>query len=259
MAFYFILSFAFIINFIEMLNYPCKLAGAKTAKYATAISLFNIISIATRVISLLLAPMLSKHIESSIGVSTINDILYDINLIVTFSLLGSLSCYLLMNNFFGKFEVGITYLAKNTPLKMLQRSISHIIKNESLEQLTKSKLISEKENTSLTFIISCICAHALMYTGVLSALVAGFIAPEYRMTAVQLSGVVSGVGVLILFLICDPYIAKLIDNSIADQNKLPETVRIIKAKALSQIIGILLAFALIKPGANIIAFIAENL
>lgn len=259
MAFYFILSFAFIINYIEMLNYPCKLAGAKTAKYATAISLFNIISIATRVVSLLLAPMLSKHIESSIGISTIDDILYDINLIITFSLLGSLSCYLPMNNFFGKFEIGITYLAKNTPLKMLQRSITYIFKKENQGGLTQSKLISEKEKTSLIFAISCICAHALIYTGVLSALVAGFIAPEFRMTAVQLSGVVSGVGVLILFLICDPYVAKLIDISIANQKKLPETVRIIKAKALSQMIGILLAFVLIKPGADIIAFIAVNL
>lgn len=259
MAFYFILLFAFTINYIEMLNYPCKLAGAKTANYATAISLFNIISIATRVVSLLLAPMLSKHIESSIGISTIDNIIYDINLIITSSLIGSISCYLLMNNFFGKFEVGIKYLSKNSPLKMLLRIISYNFKSKKIDNLPKSKLITQKENTSLTFILSCICAHALMYTGVLSALVAGFIAPEFRMTAVQLSGVVSGVGVLILFLVCDPHIAKLIDKSITDAKRLPETVRIIKAKALSQIIGILLAFALIKPGAELIAFIAKSL
>ena len=90
-----------------------------------------------------------------------------------------------------------------------------------------------------------------------ASLYAGYLNPEYRVTASQLSAVVNGFATILLFLFIDPHLSILTDDVV--DGKLPEASfrRAIAWVSASRLMGTLLAQALFLPAAIAIAWISN--
>mgnify|MGYP005852923513 CR=1 FL=1 len=95
-----------------------------------------------------------------------------------------------------------------------------------------------------------------MSTGVISAIYAGYLNPEFRATSSNLSALINGFATLIMFLVVDPYLSVLVDNVKNDRKKeiffRKEIIRLMFAR----FIGTLLAQLLFVPSAKLLAYIS---
>ena len=101
-------------------------------------------------------------------------------------------------------------------------------------------------------------AQALLTVGVIASLYAGFLNPEFRVTASQLSAVVNGFATILLFALIDPQLSVMTDDVM--DGKVSEALfrRTIVWISISRLAGTLLAQALLLPAARLVAMIANH-
>jgi hypothetical protein len=100
-------------------------------------------------------------------------------------------------------------------------------------------------------------AQALIVVGVLASLYAGFLNPQYRVTASQLSAVVNGFATILLFALIDPQLSVMTDDVVEGRIDEPRFRRTIVWISISRLVGTLLAQALFVPAAHSVAWIAN--
>ena len=100
-------------------------------------------------------------------------------------------------------------------------------------------------------------AQALIVVGVLASLYAGFLNPQYRVTASQLSAVVNGFATILLFALIDPQLSVMTDDVVEGRIDEARFRRTIVWISISRLIGTLLAQALFVPAAGAVAWIAN--
>ncbi len=92
-------------------------------------------------------------------------------------------------------------------------------------------------------------AMAVWTVGVFSALYAGYLRPEIRVTASQMSAVVNGVATILMFAFIDPYLSLLTDDVTAGERGEPYFRRSVIWLTGSRFAGTLLAQFLLVPAA----------
>jgi hypothetical protein len=100
-------------------------------------------------------------------------------------------------------------------------------------------------------------AQALITVGVVASLYAGYLNPEFRVTASQLSAVVNGFATILLFALIDPQLSVMTDDVV--EGRVSEALfrRTIVWISLSRLAGTLLAQLLFLPSAQAIAWVAN--
>ena len=100
-------------------------------------------------------------------------------------------------------------------------------------------------------------AQALLTVGVLASLYAGYLNPEFRVTASQLSAVINGLATILLFAFIDPQLSVMTDDVVEGRVSEPLFRRTIVWISFSRLAGTLLAQALFLPAAMAIAWVAN--
>ena len=100
-------------------------------------------------------------------------------------------------------------------------------------------------------------AQALLTVGVLASLYAGFLNPEFRVTASQLSAIINGVATILLFALIDPQVSAMTDDVMDGTTSEAVFRRTMVWISLSRLAGTLLAQALLVPAAVIIAAVSH--
>jgi hypothetical protein len=100
---------------------------------------------------------------------------------------------------------------------------------------------------------------AVWSVGVFAALYAGYLRPEIRVTASQMSAVVNGVATILMFTFIDPYLALLTDDVVAGRLNEAYFRRSIVWLTGSRLAGTVLAQAILVPAAMWIAFLADRI
>ncbi len=93
----------------------------------------------------------------------------------------------------------------------------------------------------------------------LAAIYAGYLVPEYRVTASQLSALINGFATILLFLVIDPQLSVLTDDVVDGQLGEPAFRRAIIWISGSRLAGTLVAQALFVPAAFAIAWTADKI
>jgi len=102
-----------------------------------------------------------------------------------------------------------------------------------------------------------VIAQALLTVGVIASLYAGYLFPEYRVTASQLSAIVNGLATLMLFIMIDPQLSVMTDDVVAGKVSEPVFRRTIVWLSLSRVAGTLLAQLLFLPAALLVVAAAK--
>jgi len=93
--------------------------------------------------------------------------------------------------------------------------------------------------------------------GVFSALYAGYLRPELRVTASQMSAVVNGLATILMFAFIDPYLSLMTDDVVAGKVEESYFRRSVVWLTGSRLVGTVVAQAILVPAALWIVVLAE--
>ncbi len=253
----------FAINLIGTMAYSARIAGVRTRRIAMSFALFNVLVLVSRTSNSFLGPFLAKRIETEIA-SGQGDALYGDFQIVLASASAAVAIGILL------IPTGQRMFAKAIGYFQTHRSTAKLVMKTATPTGLKAVrdamhppsigllrgLFAERGVGWGVLLANCL-AQALITVGVVASLYAGYLNPEFRVTASQLSAVVNGFATILLFALIDPQLSVMTDDAV--EGRVSEALfrRTIVWISLSRLVGTLLAQVLFLPSAMAIAWIAN--
>jgi hypothetical protein len=255
--------FVFIIHSIDTLAYAVRLSGARVKLLASALSLFNLMVIVSRMANMMQQPFTGSLIDNAPKVDTLEFVEHQYRVIIGSSTLGTIMGILLLPTFISLFSRAIIHLSdergsipalikKGFAIEFIKRGVKHI----HLPNLTYIKDIRLKDIPIRLFVINMLIT-AIYTIGVLSALFASLLAPERASTAIMASGLINGIATILLTIFIDPKISILADDVINQRGSYTNLKGASLMMVVSRLFGTILAQLLFIPGAEYIAWFTK--
>ena len=251
------------INLIGTLAYAARIAGVRTRRIAMSFALFNILVLVSRTSNGFLGPFLAKRIEVRIATGGGAALLDDFRLVLMSASIAVLAGIILVPTSQRLFARAIDYFQKHrSTTRMLLASATPAglrTMRDSLTMPTVTQLreLAKPRGVGWGVLIANCLAQALLTVGVLASLYAGYLNPEFRVTASQLSAVINGLATILLFALIDPQLSVMTDDVVEGRVSEPLFRRTIVWISFSRLAGTLLAQALFLPSALAIAWVAN--
>ena len=108
------------------------------------------------------------------------------------------------------------------------------------------------------FLVMNVFVTSIYVIGVLCSLLAGAYMPEFRSTAIQLSGIVNGMATIMFTIFVDPPGARVTDQAVNQQRPVDDVRRVVFFLQTGKMLGILiLAQLFLKPFAMYILWVTQ--
>ena len=255
--------FILIIHSIETLAYAVRLSGARVKLLASALSLFNVMVMLSRLANMMQQPFTGSLTDTAPKENTLEFVEQQFRVLIGAASLGTIVGILLLPTFVAIFSRAIIHLSeekgsipalfkKGFSIEYFKRGIKHI----HMPSFSYLKGISWRDIPIKLFIVNIIIT-AIYTIGVLSALYASLLVPERSTTAVMASGLINGVATMLLIIFIDPKISILADDVI---NQRGSYLSLKKASVMmigSRLLGTCLAQLLFIPGAKYVAWFTQ--
>ncbi|WP_418895859.1 lipid II flippase Amj family protein [Sporosarcina cyprini] len=257
--------FILIIHSIETLAYSVRLSGARVKLLASALSLFNVMIMVSRLANMMQQPFTGSLIDKAPKENALEFVESQYRLLIGSATVGTVIGLLLLPTFIAVFSRAIIHLAeeRGSIPALLKKGFTFSYINRAKKHIHFPRLAYLKDMSWRDIPIQLFCVNVLItaiYTiGVLSALYAALLAPERATTAVMASGLINGIATILLIVFIDPKISILADDVI---NKKGNYVTLKSASVMmvtSRLAGTLLAQVLFIPGAKYIAWFTQFL
>jgi hypothetical protein len=257
-----VIIFTAAIHMIDTLSYAVRLAGIKTKRLAMALSLFNIIVLIARTANMIQAPLLGSMVDRAINEGTSGPLLQDFRWIIFSATIGSMLGSALIPTFINIFSKGIVSLEKAGSIpQMLEMALVHkplrkIKENVKRPRLSVIKnLIPDKIPT--TFLFLNLIITSISTIGVLAAIYAGAMVPQYRITASQLSGIINGIATILLAVVVDPQAAIITDQTMQGIRDRQEANTMVVFLVGGKILGTILSQFIFTSAAKVIVMVTK--
>ena len=253
----------FAINLIGTLAYAARIAGVRTRRIAMSFALFNILVLVSRTSNSFLGPFLAKRIETRISDGG-GDALYgDFQLVLGSATLAVALGIALVPSAQRLFAKAIGYFQehRSTAKMVLKTGTPTGLKavRDAMHPPSLSHLrgLGKPKGVGWGVLVANCLAQALITVGVVASLYAGYLNPEFRVTASQLSAVINGFATILLFALIDPQLSVMTDDAV--EGRVSEALfrRTIVWISFSRLVGTMLAQALLLPSAQAVAWIAN--
>jgi hypothetical protein len=259
-----VILFTAIIHLVDTLSYSVRLAGIKTKRLAMALSLFNIIVLVSRTANMIQAPLLGSIVDKAINEGRPGMLLSDFRLIIFSATIGSLIGALLIPTFINIFSKGILNLEKAGSIPHLLQMVvfEGNAKLKNLKKDVRKPKLSMLDNLRPEKIPPVLMILNLIITsistiGVLAAIYAGTLVPQYRITASQLSGIINGVATILLAVVVDPQAAIITDQTLQGIREKQEATTMVAFLVGGKVLGTLLSQLIFLASARIVVFITK--
>jgi hypothetical protein len=252
-----------LINLIGTLAYGARIAGVRTRRIAMSFALFNVLVLVSRTSNSFLGPFLAKRIETRIAGDGGEALFADFQLVLASASLAVFLGILLVPTSQRLFSRAIAYFQehRSTARLILRTATPTGLKavRDALHppSLTHLRSLARPRGVGWGVLLANCLAQALLTVGVVASLYAGYLNPEFRVTASQLSAVVNGFATILLFALIDPQLSVMTDDAV--EGRVSEALfrRTIVWISLSRLAGTLLAQALFLPAAQLVALVAN--
>lgn len=260
----FVCLFTGIIHFTETLVYAFRLAGVQTRCLAISMSLFTSALLISRLSNMLQAPLLGTMIDQVIHTNaSLITLTHNFRYIIGIAGLGSLIGVLITPVAIPLFQrIILSFQANGSVIRLI---ISRVIwprwsdfQNYRAIFQRLSRLLSAIRHLPKPFLVLNIIVTAVYTIGVLCALYAGAIVPEFRATAIQLSGLINGIATILLTLFVDPALARITDQTLRHNRPDTDIKAAILWLLLGRLVGIfILAQLLFMPFSQYLARVTQ--
>ncbi len=251
-----------VINLIGALAYAARIAGVRTRRIAMSFALFNILVLVSRTSNSFLGPFLAKRIENRLATGGGEALLGDFRLVLLSASLAVAAGIVLVPTAQRLFARAIGYFQEHrSTTRMLLASatpggLRTIRDSIALPHAGQLRALARPKGVGWGVLLANCLAQALLTVGVLASLYAGYLNPEFRVTASQLSAVINGFATILLFALIDPQLSVMTDDVIDGRVDEATFRRTIVWISLSRLAGTLLAQAFFLPAALAIAWVA---
>jgi len=278
-----------LIHLVITLNYAVRLAGLRTGRLLTAVSIFNVINLLASAANTVQAPLLTSLVEHTIktgaalaGAAVPGDLLVHqeayngqltllagrIRLVILAASAGTAVGALLTPVFVKIFTKAIRLYEEtgSVPRMFVKLVFSYLpgrIKGDKpLSPPLPGELFywaGRKILIPRTFLVVNIFVSGLFTTGVLSALYAGALYPDFRSTAAVLSAIVNGIAIAIVALVVEPTASLITDEAMQGRRGEEDVKQMAFYMIITRFLGTLLAHALFLPCAYLIKYVVQQL
>jgi len=253
-----------VVHCLDTAAYASRIAGARTGRLALTGALFSIVSLASRVAYTLQAPLLGSAVDRMVREGQLGGLLRDFHVIIGAASLGTLLGAMLIPTFTSVFSRGALAYELHGSFSALLihtlslRGFSRISQHFRLP-LPESVQRARRFNLPRSFLLLNIIVTAVYTVGISSTMYASAMAPELARTATTLSGVVNGVGTLLLVILIDPVSALITDQALRGKRPVAEVSYVVVWQVAGRFIGTLAAQALFLPAALLVVKLARIL
>jgi hypothetical protein len=200
------------------------LLGIRTGRIAVSFALFNILVLISRTAYGFQAPLLAKTIENNIKTG-VGENLFEFRLIILACTVATIAGGFLIPTFQRILTVSVEKFSiyKSVPALLL-----HSFTKGGITSIKESMVIPSSKNFAeitlkkefpwKVFIMN-VFAVAIITVGVLSALYAGYINPEFRSTSSNLSAIINGIATILMFIFIDPFLSVMTDDVVLGKTK----------------------------------------
>ncbi|WP_304608846.1 lipid II flippase Amj family protein [Planomicrobium sp. CPCC 101110] len=255
--------FVLVIHSIETLAYAVRLSGARVRLLASALSLFNVMVMVSRLANMMQQPFTGSLVDSAPQNNALAFVESQYRIIIGSSTLGTILGILLLPTFISLFSRAIIHLSmergslprlakKGMTMEYIKRGFTHI----RIPKLSYLKNISFKDMPVKLFLINMIIT-AIYTIGVLAALYAAILVPERAATAIMASGLINGLATILLIVFVDPKISVMADDVLNQRGNYLGLKSMALIMVASRLCGTLLAQLFFLPGANYIAWFTQ--
>lgn len=251
-----------VINLIGALAYAARIAGVRTGRIALSFALFNVLLLVSRTSNGFLGPFLAKRIETGLASGAGDALLFDLRLVLLSAAAAVAFGIVLVPTGQRLFAAAITFFQVNrSTTKLLLRSVtpaglSTIRDSVALPSPETLRSLGKPRGVSWPVLAANAAAQGLLAVGVLASLYAGYLVPEFRVTASQMTAIVNGFATILLFALIDPQISALTDDVVDGSVSEATFRRAMIWVSMSRLVGTLLAQVLLVPAAVVIAWAA---
>jgi Alternate to MurJ len=251
------------INLIGTLAYAARIAGIRTGRIAMSFALFNLLVLVSRMSNSFLGPFLAKRVETRIASGGGEALAGDFRMVLASAAVAVFAGILLVPTGQRLFAKAIGYFQRNrSTARLVLRSatpagLSAIREAITIPTSEHLKNLMRPSGVGWGMLLANVLAQALITVGVLASLYAGYLNPEFRVTASQLSAVINGFATILLFALIDPQLSVMTDDVVEGRMGAAHFRRAIVWISMSRLAGTLLAQALFIPSAIAIAWVAN--
>ena len=251
------------INLIGALAYAARIAGVRTRRIAMSFALFNVLILGSRLANGFLGPLLAKRVEVAIARGGGESLTRDFHLMLASASLAVLLGILTVPTGQRIFSVAIVKLARTRSLaRLVLRSATPsgmrvMWQSLAVPRLHLKRALAKPHELGWGIVIANCLAQAVLAVGVFASIYAGYLNPEYRVTASQLSSVINGFATILLFAFIDPHLSVITDDAVEGQVSEPDFRRAIVWISVSRLAGTVLAQVLFLPAAMAVAWVSN--
>jgi len=256
----FIVVLAGCVSMLTTLNVAARPAAIQTGRVAMAFTISSLFFMVTRFANLFYLPLLGAYVDKATraGNAQALGVLYSqILWIVAGAAIGALASWLLLPTFVEIYRRGIQSLEyRQSMVRVLMRlarpsgwrTLLGSVRSPSLMGVRLFKL----EGIPADFLVMNLLATGVWTVGALCAMLASARHPEYRSTAVLLSGLVNAFAAIAFSIWVDPKAAVITDQAVAGERPARDvTVTAIHLSA-GNFFGAMLGMLLLEPGTRLI-------
>jgi hypothetical protein len=255
--------FIFIIHSIETLAYAVRLSGARVKMIASALSLFNIMVIVSRLANMMQQPFTGSLIDTAPTENTLAFVETQFRILIGASTVGTMFGIILLPTFIALFSRAIIHLSEEKgsvpslikrifSLQYIKRGITHF----SLPKFSYLQGTAIKDIPIRLFCMNMIIT-AIYTIGVLAALYASILVPDRAFTATMASGLINGIATILLVVFIDPKLSVLADEIVNQKGNYNTLKSMSLMMVTSRLLGTILAQLLFIWGAKYIAWFTQ--
>lgn len=285
--FWLIIGLTVVIHLVSTLAYSIRLAGVRSRSLLTAYSLYNVVYIVASVSTTIQIPLMTSMMEH--GLKTVagqtGEIVPDaqlmnqeayrvqllllaerVRLVILAATLGTAAGAFLMPSFTGIFVRAIHLFEETGSLIRVMVRLGASIRPRGANPVqlfsrygALMQLAVRNRSIAKSFLLANIVVTGLYTTGIVSALYAGALFPEFRSTAASLSAVVNGLASVLGSIVVEPAASSIADESLRGEREEADVVQMTFCLVATRFGGTLLAQLLFLPGAYLIRLVAQLL
>jgi hypothetical protein len=259
-----------IVQAIQIGAYAARLAGVKSGRIGTSISLFNLFVTASRFANLIYAPMLGTI--SDRAAHAMRDPLLrgavdgqfslQLRLIVLAGTLGTIVGALLLPTFTYLFLRGVSSFER---LGSVPRAIARIGDPRVIGDVLRSMRPPPRNllnrfrihDVPAGLLVGNVVVTGIYAIGVVAAVYASVLDPSVARTATLLSGIVNGIATIAFALVVDPTSAYITDQAVKGERPVGDVKAMVFYLAVTAIVGTLLSQLILYPAAVFIGTVAH--
>lgn len=250
-----------VVQALAIAAYAARLAGARSGRVATAISLFNIFATSSRFAQMFYMPMLGALSDRAVFTS-LASYQWQLRAIVFSGTAGAVLGTLAIPTFVMLYLRAIRSFERNGSIPKAAlaffrpATLATVAKEVKFSVATRIRELHFR-NVPKDVLVLNVLVTAVYGIGIVSAAYASVVYPQGARTAVLSSGLVNGFATIAYNVVVDPASALMTDRAVRGERSIQDVRALVAGLSGTAIAGFTLSQLLLLPGASLIEFGAK--